>query len=139
MPPSNAPGSIILVLIFVALFVWIWSVIFKKAGYPRAVGLLMLVPVVNVVTLIYFAVAEWPIQVELARIAPQGERDRPTDKIDTMLRQAAALEQRGEWQEAIKSFEILADELRGQPGAAFAAHSAKRIRERHLPRSVSTA
>src|SRR4051794_40768508 len=117
----NVAGQTVFVLILAVLFVWMWATIFKKAGYSWAMGLLMLVPFVNFLTLIYFAIAEWPLQSELARCAPQGERDRPTDRIDTMLRQAAALEQRGEWHNAANLFDTIAADLGGQPGTSFAA------------------
>lgn len=38
-----------------------WKV-FSKAGYHGAMGLLMLVPFVNLLTFVYFVFAEWPIQ-----------------------------------------------------------------------------
>jgi len=129
--PSNRPGETLVALIFAAIFIWVWAVIFKKAGYPWAMALLMILPCVNAFVILYFAFSECPIQAELARCSPQGERDKPTDRIDTMFRQASALEQRGEWEEAAKLFDILSGELRGLPGEGFAKHSALRIRQRH--------
>jgi hypothetical protein len=130
--PSSPAGPMVVGLLLLVFLVWIWATIFKKAGYSWAMALLMLVPLVNLFVLIYFAWAEWPLEAELARCKPQDERDRPTDRIDTMLRQAAALEQRGEWRDAADLFDVLARELQGQPGSGFTAHSAKRIRQRHL-------
>jgi hypothetical protein len=124
-------GRIVFVLVGLAIFLWIWSAIFKKAGFPALMSLLMIVPVVNFFTLVYFAFTDWPIQAELARLTPEGERDRPTDRIDTMLRQAAALEHRGDWQKAAELFDVLSQELKGLPGEHYAATCAKRIRERH--------
>jgi len=125
---------ILVVFVFFAVFASLWAAIFKKAGYSLAMGLLMLIPVVNLFTFIYFACAEWPIHRKLAEPANVDEWGTPQgDRIDTMLRQAASFEQRGDWNEAANLFEVLADELKGQPGSEFAAHSAKRIRERHLP------
>ena len=48
------------VLLLVAFGFLIFGRIFSKAGYPRWFGLLMMVPLVNLVMLIWFAFAEWP-------------------------------------------------------------------------------
>lgn len=52
-------------LCFLSITVWINWRIASKAGYPGPASLLMLVPLVNIFTLLYFAFAEWPIQKEL--------------------------------------------------------------------------
>jgi hypothetical protein len=44
-----------------AVFVISWIFICSKAGYSKWLGLLMLVPLVNVVFFLYFAFARWPI------------------------------------------------------------------------------
>jgi len=47
------------------LLVWavLWWVIFKKAGYNASflLGILMAVPIVNIVLFLVFALGEWPI------------------------------------------------------------------------------
>lgn len=133
--PDNRTGSTIVALIVIAFFVWVWAIIFRKAGYPWAMGLLMAVPCLNVLTILYFAFSEWPVLAQLARSSPRSERDRPTDRIDTMLQQAASLERLGQHKDAAVLFETLAKELNGQPGSHFAAQQAKRICQRH---NVST-
>jgi len=50
------------VLYFIGLVSW---KIFAKAGYRGALGLLMLVPFVNLIMLCVLAFGEWPIQREL--------------------------------------------------------------------------
>jgi len=52
-------------LVIVAVKVLIFCKIFSKAGFSWALGLLMLVPVANIVMLFVLAFAEWPIQREL--------------------------------------------------------------------------
>lgn len=49
----------------VVLAVVIWWKIFSKAGWSGALGLLMLVPIVNFIMALYVAFATWPIQREL--------------------------------------------------------------------------
>ena len=46
----------------------LWGTIYKKAGYSRAVGLLMLIPLVNFIVLIWFAVTKWPLEAEVERL-----------------------------------------------------------------------
>lgn len=56
-------GGILLFLMWaalVALLVFAFWRIFAKAGFPGVLGLLMLVPVVNVGAVVYLAFAEWP-------------------------------------------------------------------------------
>ena len=42
-----------------------WCMIFKRAGYSWALGLLMLIPIANVVAFLVLAFSRWPIQREL--------------------------------------------------------------------------
>jgi hypothetical protein len=60
-------------MIFVMLFALVIAVIqivafckiFSKAGYSWALGLLMLVPIANIIITLYLAFAAWPIEREL--------------------------------------------------------------------------
>jgi hypothetical protein len=59
---------IFMMLIGLIIFVvqaLIFCKIFSKAGYCWALGLLMFVPIANIVMLFVLAFAEWPIQREL--------------------------------------------------------------------------
>ena len=47
--------------------------IFSKAGFSWALGLLMLVPIANIVMFFYLAFAEWPIQRELRSFRQQSQ------------------------------------------------------------------
>lgn len=69
-PPVNfSILPVLIMLIFMggmmALFVFVWGTIFKKAGYSFWMALLMLVPIANLVWLLVFAFSKWPIQQEL--------------------------------------------------------------------------
>lgn len=68
---SNAFGVIVFGVIFLLAGV-IWWKILSKAGHRGWVGLLMLVPLVNVGLLLYLAFAEWPIHRELTRLRDQA-------------------------------------------------------------------
>ena len=39
--------------------------IFSKAGYPGIMGLTMLVPLLNIIMLLFLAFSEWPVLKEL--------------------------------------------------------------------------
>lgn len=44
----------------------------EKAGFSGAASLLMLIPLVNVIVLIYFAFTEWPIERSLREARTRG-------------------------------------------------------------------
>lgn len=58
-------------LIAVAIKVLIFCRIFSKAGYSWALGLLILVPIANIIMAFYLAFADWPVQKELRQLRQQ--------------------------------------------------------------------
>jgi hypothetical protein len=63
-----AAFGVVWVLICVAILILSLIVNWKiaeKAGFAGVASLLMLIPLVNIIVLIYFAFTEWPIQREL--------------------------------------------------------------------------
>lgn len=75
MPPVFVT-ILVMFAIFVALIVTIIKIliyckVFSKAGYCWALGLLMLVPIVNIIMPFIFAFADWPIQKELRALKQQ--------------------------------------------------------------------
>jgi len=58
----------LIVLVVVVLNVIIWWKVFAKTGWSGAMGLLVFVPIANLVVLLMLAFAEWPIQRELAQL-----------------------------------------------------------------------
>ena len=80
--PHVAPVFGAIFIIFMTLLALIIAVIqivafckiFSKAGYSWALGLLMLVPIANVIMIFfYLAFAEWPIQRELRSYKQQHQ------------------------------------------------------------------
>ena len=59
------------VLVVVAIKLLICCKIFSKAGYSWALGLLMLIPIVNIIMAFFIAFADWPVQKELRRLKQQ--------------------------------------------------------------------
>ena len=80
--PEAAPGFIVIFvafgiligLIVVIIKVLIFCKIFSKAGYCWALGLLMLVPIANIIMPFVLAFANWPIQKELRLLKQQQEK-----------------------------------------------------------------
>jgi hypothetical protein len=80
--PHAAPALFAgIFMVFVMLFALIIAVIqivafckiFSKAGYSWALGLLMLVPIANIIITLYLAFAEWPIERELLSYRRQNQ------------------------------------------------------------------
>lgn len=61
----------LVVTIFFAIVYW---KIFAKAGYSGALGLLMFVPIANLIVLCVLAFGEWPIHKELNYLRSQPTR-----------------------------------------------------------------
>lgn len=61
-------------LIVVVIKVVIFCKIFSKAGYSWALGLLMLVPIANIIMPFFLAFADWPVQKEVRQLRQQQEK-----------------------------------------------------------------
>jgi glycerol-3-phosphate acyltransferase PlsY len=79
-PPDVAPFVgliVVLMALLVGLLVFvltivIWCKIFSKAGYCWALGLLMLVPIANLVMMLVLAFSDWPVHRELRLLRQAG-------------------------------------------------------------------
>ena len=58
-------------LIALAIKALIFCKIFSKAGYSWALGLLILVPIANIIMAFYLAFADWPVQKEVRQLRQQ--------------------------------------------------------------------
>jgi len=70
--------AIVIWLSLIIFFVVIHCKIFSKAGYHWAMGLLMMIPIANLIMLCILAFGQWPIHRELqtlkrAQMAPPPE------------------------------------------------------------------
>ena len=63
--------GIFVALVVTAIKILIICKIFSKAGFCWALGLLMLVPIANIVMAFFLAFADWPIQKELRSLKQQ--------------------------------------------------------------------
>ena len=58
-------------LVAVAIKTLIFCKIFSKAGFSWALGLLILVPIANIIMAFYLAFADWPVQKEVRQLRQQ--------------------------------------------------------------------
>jgi len=65
-----------LVIPILALYLFVIGRLVGKTGHSGWLGLLFLVPLVNVAFVLYLAFAEWPIQKELNRLREQAGSGR---------------------------------------------------------------
>lgn len=53
--------SLIIGLVVGIFVLYLWSRIFSKAGFSPWLCLLLIIPLVNIIMIIWFAFAEWPV------------------------------------------------------------------------------
>ena len=66
--------AILMGLIVLIIKILIYCKIFSKAGYCWALGLLMLVPIANIIMPFVLAFGDWPIQKEMRLLKQQQEK-----------------------------------------------------------------
>ncbi len=66
--------GILMGLIVLIIKILIYCKIFSKAGYCWALGLLMLVPIANIIMPFVLAFGDWPIQKELRLLKQRQEK-----------------------------------------------------------------
>lgn len=80
---SDASAAVLIgfsVIFYIAIFVffiYVYWRIFAKAGYSGARSLWLLVPIANIIIIIMFAFAEWPIQRELNQLRQMARSGPP--------------------------------------------------------------
>jgi hypothetical protein len=66
-----AAAALMLVLIAAIIKTWIYCMVFHKAGYGWAWGLLILVPIANIIIPFVLALGDWPVRRELRLLKQQ--------------------------------------------------------------------
>lgn len=64
----------LVVLISMAITLLVWCKLFSKAGYSWALGLLLLLPIANIIMPFFLAFADWPIRRELRLLKQRQEK-----------------------------------------------------------------
>ncbi|MBN2019062.1 MAG: hypothetical protein JW749_02420 [Sedimentisphaerales bacterium] len=63
----------LLICLFVTIAVtWLYCRIFSKAGYNWVLGLLTLIPILNIIMLCILGLGDWPVLRELRRLKHQA-------------------------------------------------------------------
>ncbi len=68
MTGIGALFALVIALVSVVIGIIVWWKIFSKVGWSGALGLLMLVPIVNLVMIFVLAFGTWPIERELEQL-----------------------------------------------------------------------
>lgn len=108
-----------------------YALVFQKAGYSPWLGLLMLLPLANVVLLVWFASTTWPLERRLAR---SSARDSSSHDAETpweqkmAIRRGLSFEEQGMHREALAQFESVATAAKGKPLGEIARDHIARIR-----------
>ncbi|MFC1738976.1 hypothetical protein ACFL1G_08015 [Planctomycetota bacterium] len=63
-------------LVIAAVTTWAYCKMFSKAGYHWALGLLMLVPIANLVMMLYLGFSDWPILKEVRQLRGQNQPEQ---------------------------------------------------------------
>ncbi len=66
--------GVFVLLVVVVIKAVIFCKIFSKAGYSWALGLLLLVPIANIIMPFFLAFADWPVQQEARQLRQQQEK-----------------------------------------------------------------
>lgn len=60
--------ELVVALFILIVFLVIWYRIYSKSGHSGWLCLLMMIPLVNLITILWFAFSTWPVEKELARL-----------------------------------------------------------------------
>ena len=106
----------------------IFGAIFRKAGFSGWLGLLMVVPPVNLCLLLWFATTTWPL--EMGYVGQAGNaKVNASWELKMALRKAATFEKRGHYAEAILQFEHVVQRAgAGHPNAELARERIRQLR-----------
>ena len=63
--------AILFWLVVIVITIVAWCKIFSKAGYGWAIGLLVLIPIANLIVMLVLAFGDWPILKELRALKAQ--------------------------------------------------------------------
>jgi hypothetical protein len=119
------------VAIYIVLPAAAYALVFQKAGYSPWLGLLMLLPLVNLILLVWFATTTWPLERGHSR---SSARDSSSSDADTTweqkmaIRRGLSFEEQGLAREAIAQFESAAATAKGEPLGDIALGHIARIR-----------
>jgi hypothetical protein len=125
-------GMYLQIILFVILPAAAYGAIFQKAGYSPWIGLVMLLPIVNLIILVWFATTTWPLELGYERATARDSDSAMSDsawEYKMAIRKGLALEKRGHLREALTQFNAVATGAVGLPLAGLAQGHATRLRK----------
>ncbi|MBD3265652.1 hypothetical protein GF373_03200 [bacterium] len=69
--------GLFIALITAAITIFVWWRILSRMGFPGLLSLLMIIPIVNFILPIVFAIVEWPIEKELNEYRARANQNQP--------------------------------------------------------------
>ena len=72
---------IFVILLFGSFLIYAWWKLFTKAGYEGWQCVLIIIPIVNIITFLYYTFAEWPITKRLKKFEKVVELNKEFKKI----------------------------------------------------------
>jgi len=121
------------VILYLLAPVVLFAGIFRQAGYSRWYGMVMLIPLANIIALFLFACREWPISRELAR-RRLADAEGSDEDAYSVLCQGTELEKHGHWEQALDLYQLVVDEGQGE-ATQDAARCIQRTRDVHASAS----
>ena len=108
----------------------IFGAIFRKAGFSGWLGLLMVVPLVNLGLLLWFATTTWPL--EMGYVGQAGNaKVNASWELKMALRKAATFEKQGHYAEAIRQFEHVVERTdASHPNAELARERIRQLQDK---------
>lgn len=103
--------GVIIGLLVVGFIITIWAAIFGKAGYSGWLGVLMIVPVANLIMLIIFAAREWPVQREVRDLRIRCGSGKEEDAY-SLISEAVRLEVKGKFDDALLKYQEVVTSFR---------------------------
>lgn len=119
--------AIISLLVYICFTLGIWVPIFGKAGYSWRRGLLMLIPVANLVIIITFLLGEWPVQREARELRMHGG-SRTEEDAYSLIREAVDLEVKGGLDDALQKYQEVVTSFRDTAAGKDAEKSIEILR-----------
>jgi hypothetical protein len=115
-------------LLFVLLALALMS-IFQKAGYSRWLGLLIIVPVANIVVLLLLVFGDWPVRRQLRYLKMRSGDASDEDAYD-VLGDASRLERKGQFDAAMERYQEIATRFAGRPPGLDAGNYIQTLRRK---------
>ena len=119
-------GPSITLLILVAMLVALGAFI-TKAGFSKWWVLLVILPPINIILFIVFALRRWPIQEELIQLRVMANSAKKED-FEALHSMAVSADKQGDWDRAMLLFGLIATHCKEEEMRSYAQMSIAQLR-----------